>query len=93
MAVLQVDYAEASHPEAEVIVDNKPCVVRASMDEAIALPRNDIWTDRTSHLSVPAGNSTHAATPWKRAAIGPHEGLMRSGQRKFELQFGKVGKS
>ena len=60
MSASHIDDAEAAHAETEITVDQCAGVVWASMDNPLALTRNDSLVDRPSPPSVPTSNSAHS---------------------------------
>jgi hypothetical protein len=59
VAAFDIDDAEAAHAHAEIAIDQQTCVVRAAMNQAVALIDDGAARDRPAASPVPACNSTH----------------------------------
>ena len=59
MAAGDIDDAQAAHAEAEIALGQGAAVVRAAVDDPVALLHDDFGCDRAPGASVPSRDATH----------------------------------
>jgi hypothetical protein len=69
LPAFDVDDAEATHPETEVTVDQIAVIIRAAVNQPLALARDHVPLNRAASSSVPACNAAHIPIHGKHAGM------------------------